>query len=64
MLELMMTDLPHIQYHPKDVPDDKIVRMQDEVRKAKREQLQKEGMKSVFGGFNFKPTAGDVLKKK
>ena len=64
MLELMMTDLPHIQYHPKDIPNERIVKMQDEVRKAKMQQLKKEGMSSIFGGLNFKPSVGNVLKKK
>lgn len=64
MLELMMSDLPHIKYHNKEEYDVDTLKMQDEVRQMKLAKLQKEGMSSVLGKFKFKPTKVNPLTKK
>lgn len=64
MLELMLCDSPHIQYHPKDKFDVDKVKMLDEVRKAKMKQFQQKGLAAMGMGFNFKPATAEDVKEK
>lgn len=66
MLELMMSDLPHIQYNPKkDDYDAEHVKMMDEVRKSKLKTMQKQGLSGFGLKFNFREATGnDIIEKK
>ena len=66
MLELMMSDLPHIMYHPKKNDyDDEQVKMMDEVRRAKLKNMQKKGLSGFGLKFNFREATGnDIIEKK
>ena len=64
MLELMMCDTPHIQYHPKDKFDENKVMMMDEVNKAKVAKAQKEGLAAFGLNMNFKEATAEEIKEK